>query len=1566
MAKKVGNLEVDVQISKQGVSVDTNVANRSSGIINVLHDDTLLGTGNKDPLRVNTEIIATKKDLENIDTVVYHDETLEGTGSEEDPLKVVRDSLNIPSKTSELENDSDFATQADLEKLALPDQTGNAGKFLMTDGTDVSWQDEKKYIAGNGITFEDPFENDEYKQVEYIEFSGNEYVDTGLTDAEGYEYSMTVYPTAADTSYRGLFGFNFQLAENGPANSIAIVKQSGSTPHLRAYYTDSSTGVGAYRYIAAVSLNTWYTVESKTNSFVVNGEVKYEYTRGYTDFPAKIVFGSRTVGSSTDPSGWSINSSRFIGRVSNFKITDASIGVIHNFVPVKSKTSDEVGYYDTIGGNFVPLVNKASENLYAVGPDYNVVKINAEAKKYIAGNGIIFEAPFENDEYKQVEYIETSGNEYIDTGFLNGVYCIYEATFSATSIDSTYRSIFGFYSSNISSTTANCARVVTVDGVKSLQAVYRESNTGETLISTLCPIEENKWYTVKSDVGGFYLDGKELLTYNQPSDEFPAKIILYGAWVGYSTDPTASNWSARPSFIGKISNFKITQYDEGVPSLKHNFIPVKSKNTDEVGFYDLITGYFAPLVNTASENLYTVSEDYDIKIETPYSIPDITDINNKFLFTDGTDIYWQSALINYAENPKRNIAFTNIGTGDYFVSINPEISGQVGKYCVGMGHGFLPKNYSVGIGYRLTLNTYSAAVGTYSKAGQYSVAMGYSASANYSECIAIGCGASCNYNDSISIGRYATSYRSIAIGNSANGGNAYGVALGLSTAANGTCSIAIGPHAKAELSGDSGYNQIAIGNTATTNAKAAIAIGAEANSNAEKAIQLGTGTNSNNGTLQVYDYTLMYNDGTIPYQRLSSYSPSDGQVLIYDDSLGELVWGEGGGGGMSEVNWGDITGNLTDQTDLNTELQNIHSGIQNLEQDFSTSTRRLESDIQDAEDRLQSQIDSLPSIGQFLAIWDCDTAIARYLTEGYQYQAGNYFIIGSVAAEGGVNYMPDGSSYPGSVETTEDVKVSDMWFYDGEHWIYLANHERAIAVDADLDVNSINPVENKAVTTAIDSINASIEELENRPSGVGVPQLASVSNAQIKDPYVAMDRAKDYGDWAGRFSEIIVTLNLDKQSLIDKMYDLYITTSRYKTNKNLSIEDSDEAEFKYRNISKFSVMNDRRIKTDQRIYCWRFITDSSWPATDPRRYVYMYTRNWYADGQALRDADPEVGLWYNYESPSNYGTCLNAIGWTSGLTAETVYQDMYDTDTGIERYEEGDISEIANVGGASQYLTTMHCRKYTKDGQNYFFWCADWDDEAAWVFVSSDGDDNILPNSIPKHMDTLNNLYNVANTLSIYTFVEHRPDLNYKSVSDRDGLLSYLEERTFQGYHVESNFAPMWECYWHDYPVMPVMLKDCDVRLHDSNADGRWHNFETVVKTPELLERLKDDIALEFKLPYNTYYYWMRFLAIQKRCCYGNPTDWMQEEGRIISDPMWPYQKNSLMEGIWNGGIFNKRAYGRKRSAYRNNSGMGKITECLEFNICSPMNVADGSKSTATPIQKKIVVNNNGGTVLRD
>jgi hypothetical protein len=231
-------------------------------------------------------------------------------------------------------------------------------------------------------------------------------------------------------------------------------------------------------------------------------------------------------------------------------------------------------------------------------------------------------------------------------------------------------------------------------------------------------------------------------------------------------------------------------------------------------------------------------------------------------------------------------------------------------------------------------------------------------------------------------------------------------------------------------------------------------------------------------------------------------------------------------------------------------------------------------------------------------------------------------------------------------------------------------------------------------------------------------------------------------------------------------------------------------------------------------------------------------------------------------------------------------------------------------------------------------------------------------------MDELAQVYQVYNLEDFnYEFVEKRPDLNYKRVDNFDMLLEALEEMTFQGKYVDGEGRPTyWGCYWFDYPVMPVLLKDCEVRLHEGNS--AWVKLEQVVKDGAT-SLLRDDLPLELKLPYNTYYLWMRFCSLQKRCAYGDYSNWLDEEGRGIDYPMWPEQKLNLVEGVRDNNVLGKRAFARPRQAYRYGE-YGKISEYIQFNVCSPMDAASGTKSKATPIQKKLTIDKNATTTIRN
>lgn len=133
---------------------------------------------------------------------------------------------------------------------------------------------------------------------------------------------------------------------------------------------------------------------------------------------------------------------------------------------------------------------------------------------------------------------------------------------------------------------------------------------------------------------------------------------------------------------------------------------------------------------------------------------------------------------------------------------------------------------------------------------------------------------------------------------------------------------------------------------------------------------------------------------------------------------------------------------------------------------------------------LYDYIQNLASRGRYLSNWNTVTWLpsTNPVDNPYQYRAWDYYVVSNVAAEGGTNYRPNGSSYSWGVASTivetETVKVWDYYTYDWQHWLLLVNTAREIAVDSSLSTTSTNPVENRVITNALNTKQNNISDLE--------------------------------------------------------------------------------------------------------------------------------------------------------------------------------------------------------------------------------------------------------------------------------------------------------------------------------------------------------------------------------------------------------------------------------------------------------------------------------------------------------
>lgn len=216
-----------------------------------------------------------------------------------------------------------------------------------------------------------------YTEVEYIQSSGTQYINTGVTGKSGIK---------AECKYEIL---NSDFANTFLLGSVP----SGWTP--RCYLLYWETGVHSYGYIdhvcssVSANVNQVYDVTVDlavgAQSLTVNGNALLSGSNKST-FDTKLAlyaFGANYNGTLHGAGSY---------RVYYMRLYDNG-ALVRDFVPCKN-ASGVAGLYDVVNGKFY---GNAGSGSFAVGADVRVI---------VLPKG-----------YKRREYIESTGTQYIDTGY---------------------------------------------------------------------------------------------------------------------------------------------------------------------------------------------------------------------------------------------------------------------------------------------------------------------------------------------------------------------------------------------------------------------------------------------------------------------------------------------------------------------------------------------------------------------------------------------------------------------------------------------------------------------------------------------------------------------------------------------------------------------------------------------------------------------------------------------------------------------------------------------------------------------------------------------------------------------------------------------------------------------------------------------------------------------------------------------------------------------------------------------------------------------------------------------
>lgn len=204
----------------------------------------------------------------------------------------------------------------------------------------------------------------EYTQLEYIESTGTQHIDTGIKQQDGDEFGLVYQQVTLDTSYRSLFG----ASVGGAAGSLYISQ------------TSSDTWVGNVR-VTSLRPDTnkhtlSWTVSSSSDQSIVIDEINYSAAVQIipnADLSVKVFARNET-------------QSKMIGKVYGYYQKRNGEYLI-NLVPAKD-SNNVIGMYDTVSGNF--FTNQGTGD-FVGGPE--AVPTPDDPMDIVSNNGVLKFSP---------------------------------------------------------------------------------------------------------------------------------------------------------------------------------------------------------------------------------------------------------------------------------------------------------------------------------------------------------------------------------------------------------------------------------------------------------------------------------------------------------------------------------------------------------------------------------------------------------------------------------------------------------------------------------------------------------------------------------------------------------------------------------------------------------------------------------------------------------------------------------------------------------------------------------------------------------------------------------------------------------------------------------------------------------------------------------------------------------------------------------------------------------------------------------------------------------------------
>ena len=444
-----------------------------------------------------------------------------------------------PSESTTVSDGTITPTFADLKEL----EDGTAVGITLPSDIDVSG-------VGTSIL------PDGYVQLEYIQSSGTQYIDTGFNPNQNTRFVADVEIVSAQNAQ--LFGARIASASSA-FNMLVSSKTGGRDDYGTTVLNFTTTS------------ERWKIDKNKNVTMVNDVSVSH----GVETFQTTCSIFINAVNNNGTPMSTTTASAKWR------TVQIYNNGVLsRNFIPCKNP-SGVVGLYDVVNSQFYSNVGTGS---FIAGPEivisnkitidflgnYDVVDIDDKPIKELSKDTEwIFQfvpAPKLPSGYTELEYIQSSGTQYIDTGFKPNQDTRVVTKFDMIQTDTAWRKLWGSGSGSY-----NLDFALWNDGTTKLQSYYgTKTNNAVPITSMSLNVDANK---------NIWEYSGETITFD--------KNNFTCAYSMYIFNVNKDNSSAYLPGMMKLYFFKI--YNNEV--LVRDFIPCKNPS-GAIGLYDTVNNKF--------------------------------------------------------------------------------------------------------------------------------------------------------------------------------------------------------------------------------------------------------------------------------------------------------------------------------------------------------------------------------------------------------------------------------------------------------------------------------------------------------------------------------------------------------------------------------------------------------------------------------------------------------------------------------------------------------------------------------------------------------------------------------------------------------------------------------------------------------------------------------------------------------------------------------------------------------------------------------------------------------------